>query len=295
MKHSTHLSQLALITASLAISTALPAQERPGRIMMKTPPSTEAILRHIKTKPIAEVTADDPDDLIVISPNGERKTLGEMRAMKSKEKTEEPTPQFEKPRAIDIARPAAPKGKQAPLKTQRSAAKSNMATTINSILTHCDPRDAPRIGKVLGTITPGANVRISGRCFGDSAREVRLTGSNIPGIARLEISKWSSTLILGKIPAIIGATPGKSQIQVITQGNLGSVGHAAQFQPAYGNVELYDGFTGCRSHKDHNNTIKCERNMIDLESWEKTGVLERGENKVPAQKREKRGMVYIAE
>jgi hypothetical protein len=253
------------------------------------PVNAEATARSVQVMTIRideTVSPNDPrlksDDTIIIGRNGERARLGdvgrppsaaEQAAFIAKINTEHPIvdtsgdPKFQ---FVNPYRPTAP-----------VYVPSMKPSDTQPFEFACDPRETPKIKRIQGTTTPGSEVKIFGTCFGKGKAEARLTGSNIKGIARLEISSWSNSQIIAKIPTTPGSIDGEAQIQVISSNAVGSVGFPVQYTPRFGQPFSLP-LEGCKEYDDYNNKITCGKGDVKIEGREYTGVLySNRENKRP--------------
>jgi hypothetical protein len=292
---NTCLAALCLIgptcTSSIGMAQAI---RRPIVVPDSNQRATSAVLQprtsatSILSAPIRvgeAISPDDPrlgvQDTIVIAPNGAQAKLGDIQATTSPEANRRAFDRLANVPIIDVAAREAVNQFSAPARAQpiefnsTSLARSG---ALDRVMRPCDPRDPPKISRISGTITPGQEVRIYGSCFGDRPNEIRLRGNTIPNIQRLSIVAWGNNFIRATIPAMSGAWQGEAELHVIGANNLASISGIVPFTPLY-ETQLAISYKGCQPYNDYNNAVRCMYNGLRIESWEKTGLLQRNENK----------------
>ncbi len=225
---------------------------------------------------------NEPDSTVLIGANGERKTVGEIKQLI---KSSQP---FSKPAINDASAKAQARFQEKIARitsNQTGSSKSQSmeladrsfaseVATIGLVKTCKEQNKPPTISKVLGDVTPGAEIIIRGSCFEDQPREVRLSGQNLKSVVRLNIKSWTGYRIVAQVPAISGAIEGSSELQVITIDEKSTVSFPVAFTPAYELVDVSKFFSaGCSDLEDDYNHIQCFSSGMKMDNSAYTGGL----------------------
>jgi IPT/TIG domain len=223
---------------------------------------------------------NEPDSTVLVGPNGERKTIGEVKQLvKSYKSTSTPSISETSAKALTrfqekIARITTNLGGgNKAVNLEIASSKFDSASDYVGALKTCkEQNQPPKISKVLGDVTPGAEIIIRGSCFEAQPREVRLSGQNLKAVVRLNIKSWNDYKIVAQVPAISGAIEGSSELQVITIDEKSTVSFPVGFTPAYELVDVSKFFSSCNSFEDELNHIQCFAGSVKIDNTEFTGA-----------------------
>jgi len=92
-------------------------------------------------------------------------------------------------------------------------------------------QQAPFIGEVKGSVTPGGAVGVKGLCFGDSGGVLRLYGAFPGGYLTLPTLAWSDKEVAGQVPDISGVLDQAVTVRLMRSDNRESNDARTVFHP----------------------------------------------------------------